>query len=118
MFTILAQDEVPALQVMNAENKWVQATPIRGTFVVNIADSLMRWTNDLFISTVHRAINTSGHERFSIPIFFGADYEGRIKPLESCVSTERPARYEEISIQDYIQWRSQQTYVKEIDSAA
>lgn len=98
------------MQVLNANNEWIQATPIRGTFVVNIADSLMRWTNDLFQSTVHRAINTSGKERFSIPLFWGADYEQRIKPLDSCVSEERPARYGEVGVQEYIKWRSDQTY--------
>ena len=110
LFTILAQDDVPALQVLNANNEWIQATPIKGTFVVNIADSLMRWTNDLFQSTVHRAINVSGKERFSIPLFWGADYDRRIKPLEQCVSATRPPRYEEIGVQEYIRWRSEQTY--------
>lgn len=116
LFTILAQNEVPALQVLNANNEWIQATPIRGTFVVNIADSLMRWTNDLFQSTVHRAINISGKERFSIPIFWGADYDRRIKPLESCVSKERPSRYAEIGVQEFINWRNQQTYIVRMDN--
>jgi len=110
LFTILAQDEVPALQVLNSNNEWIQATPIKGTFVVNIADSLMRWTNDLFQSTVHRAVNTSGKERYSIPLFWGADYDRRIKPLDQCVSPTRPPRYEEIGVQEYIRWRSEQTY--------
>lgn len=78
--------------------------------MINVADSLMRWTNDLFQSTVHRAINISGQERFSIPIFSGADYDKRIKPLESCVSKERSSRYEEIGVQEYIKWRNEQAY--------
>ena len=36
-------------------------------------------TDDVFKSTVHRAINKSGKERFSIPLFFGTDYHVNIE---------------------------------------
>jgi isopenicillin N synthase-like dioxygenase len=104
--------------VLNANNEWIHATPIKGTLVVNIGDCLMRWTNDTFVSTVHRAINISGKERFSIPVFWGADYDARIKPLESCISANRPPLYEEIGVQEYIRWRSQKTYVYKVEGAA
>lgn len=42
-FTILAQDSVPALQVMNHRGEWVLAPPIPGTLIVNISDSLAFW---------------------------------------------------------------------------
>jgi isopenicillin N synthase-like dioxygenase len=32
-------------------------------------------TDDVFKSTVHRAANRSGAERYSIPLFFGVDYD-------------------------------------------
>ncbi|KAG8773306.1 hypothetical protein FRC16_005421, partial [Serendipita sp. 398] len=81
VFTILyQQDEIPALQVLNSAGKWIQATPIHGTLVVNLGDQLARWTNDVFKSTVHRAINRSGVRRYSIPLFFGTDYD---VPIES-----------------------------------
>ena len=33
-FTILWQDDVPALQVLNTRGNWIDAIPIPGTFVV------------------------------------------------------------------------------------
>lgn len=74
LFTILRQaGTISALQVLNKKGEWIPAPPIPGTFVVNIADQIARWSNDIFPSTRHRAINRSGVARYSIPLFFGAE---------------------------------------------
>ncbi|KZS93820.1 Clavaminate synthase-like protein [Sistotremastrum niveocremeum HHB9708] len=104
-FTLLWQDEVGGLQVLNQDNKWIDAPPIPGTFVVNIGDQLSRWTNDTFKSTVHRAINRTNVERFSIPIFFGSDYDVDIAPIATCVSEDRPAKYPSITAAEYVRSR-------------
>ncbi|KAJ6256450.1 2-oxoglutarate-Fe(II) type oxidoreductase hxnY [Drechslerella dactyloides] len=109
-FTMLAQDDVPALQVLNAEGQWVAAVPIEGTFVVNVGDSMARWTNDLYLSTIHRAINRTGIRRYSIPFFFGVDYETTIEVLESCTSPARPPKYKPINAGQYIKQRLNETY--------
>jgi isopenicillin N synthase-like dioxygenase len=45
-------------------------------FKVNLGDMLARMSNDLFVSTVHRAVNRTGVERFSCPVFVGPAYGG------------------------------------------
>ncbi len=92
-FTLLLQDDVGGLQVGNRNGEWIRATPVPGSIVVNIGDMLMRWTNGEFVSTPHRVINRSGRERVSFPFFFGANHDCIVSPLESFVSTERPALY-------------------------
>ncbi|XP_044715674.1 2OG-Fe(II) oxygenase superfamily domain-containing protein [Hirsutella rhossiliensis] len=62
-FTMLWQDDVGGLQVLNHEGQWIAAKPIEGTLVVNIGDYMQRITNDRYVSTVHRAKNWSGRER-------------------------------------------------------
>lgn len=110
-FTILWQEPgIQALQVLNTSQEWIDAPPTEGTLVINLGDELARWTNDVFKSTVHRAINRSGARRYSIPLFFGTDYDVRLEPIPSCVSAERPARYDVITAGDYIKARLQATY--------
>jgi hypothetical protein len=41
--------------------------------ILSLSDAL--FADNVFRSTVHRAINRSGAERYSIPLFFGTDYD-------------------------------------------
>ncbi|KAI0049430.1 Clavaminate synthase-like protein [Auriscalpium vulgare] len=110
-FTILWQQSgIEALQVLNTTGKWIDAVPIPGSLVVNIGDQFARWTNDVFKSTVHRAVNRTGAERYSIPLFFGTDYNVKLEALPSCVSEDMPAKYEVVTAGDYVKSRLEETY--------
>ncbi|PIG90069.1 hypothetical protein AARAC_001934 [Aspergillus arachidicola] len=110
-FTILSQDNVPALQVRNARGEWVVAPPIPGTLVVNIADCLSKWTNETFKSTVHRVINLTGQERYSIPFFFGVDYNTTVSVLPSYISDDRPACVQPFKAGEFVRAQLAKTYV-------
>ncbi|HVJ52709.1 MAG TPA: 2-oxoglutarate and iron-dependent oxygenase domain-containing protein [Aliidongia sp.] len=99
-FTILNQLQ-PGLQVMNAADEWVEAPPIEGTFIVNVGDLMEGWTNGLFKATQHRVVNT-GKERYSMPLFFAADYHTEVEPLPQFVSDENPPRYNKIVAGDHL----------------
>lgn len=78
-FTILLLDSSTTpggLEILSPiTGAWIQALAIPDTLIVNIGDMMMRWTNGLYQSTVHRVVrNTSAEEeRFSVPVFFGVD---------------------------------------------
>lgn len=76
-FTILLLDSSTTpggLEILSpTTGAWIQALAIPDTLIVNIGDMMMRWTNGLYQSTVHRVINTSAEERFSVPVFLGLD---------------------------------------------
>lgn len=91
--TILSQDDVGGLQVMNRDGEWVEGTPIRGTFIINIGDLIQRLTNGVYLANIHRVVNISGRERYSIPFFIDADFDAIIEPLASCVTDGNPLRY-------------------------
>lgn len=112
--TLLATDGVAGLQIRPRDAKaygrdWIDAPSVPGAFVVNIGDCLMRWTNDVYVSTPHRVLPPP-KERLSIAFFLDPNPEAEITPLPSCVSAERPARYEPISGADYLRSRLDATY--------
>lgn len=94
-FTILAQDANGGLEVQtrDGDGGWTPAVPISGAFVINIGDTVMRWTNDRFVSTPHRVVNRSGRDRISLPYFVNADYDAVIECLPSCQDPGNPAKY-------------------------
>lgn len=82
---------------------------IPGAFVVNVGEMLARWTNDVLIATAHRVINTSGTERYSIPLFFATNPDVVIEPLQVCVGQGAP-RYPPIRVDAYLAARIQEIY--------
>ncbi|EXJ88750.1 hypothetical protein A1O1_05682 [Capronia coronata CBS 617.96] len=107
-FTLLWQDHVGGLQVLNTEGQWIKATPVPGTFVVNIGDFLMRMSNDKFKSTVHRVYNRSTEERLSMPFFFGFNFNEKCSVLPTCTDENNPPKYEPISCGEWCARRFQQ----------
>jgi isopenicillin N synthase-like dioxygenase len=91
--TVLAQDEIGGLEVRLPSGQWIAAAPVAGTFVVNIGDLMARWTNDIYTSTLHRVLNRSAGDRYSIAFFTNAGFHTPIKCLPTCSSSDRPPRY-------------------------
>lgn len=105
LFTILWQDAVGGLEVLNRMGQWVRARPVDGAVVVNIADYMERVTNGRYQSTVHRVVNRSGRERVSMPFFFGFNLNESCGVVESCVGEDGVRLYEEIGCLEWVKRR-------------
>ncbi|MDY7560018.1 2-oxoglutarate and iron-dependent oxygenase domain-containing protein [Pseudomonas sp. 10B1] len=100
--TLLYQDNSGGLQVRElSSNSWIDATPIPGSLVVNVGDLLARWSNNRFSSTLHRVINTSGHERYSIATFFDPTYSAVVDPCDLGMEAAS-SMYPPVAAGDYI----------------
>ncbi|KAI1634277.1 hypothetical protein F4809DRAFT_619429 [Biscogniauxia mediterranea] len=101
--TILLQDEVDGLQVWDQRNEtWIDVEPTRGALVVNLGNLMARWTNNKYKSNVHRVINKSGKERYSIPVFISGNPDYLVECIPTCQSAENPPKYEPITVEQAV----------------
>jgi isopenicillin N synthase-like dioxygenase len=97
--TIVRQEDAPGgLQVLNLDGEWVDVKPIPQSFVVNIGDLMMQWTNDQWQSTMHRVVNpprdkANGSRRISLVFFHQPNYDALVSCLDGCCDAEHPAKY-------------------------
>ena len=103
--TLLATDDVGGLEVRTRAGRWIEAPALSGAFVVNIGDCLMRWTNDVYVSTPHRVVNRSGRERYSIAFFYDPNPDAEVAVITSCVASTERARYAPVLAADYLKFR-------------
>lgn len=105
-FTLLAQNRVPGLQIRTTAGEWIEAPVVPASFVVNTGDILHRWTNGRFLSTPHRAFNTSPGPRYAIPYFFHPNPDALIECLPGCGDP----KFEPITTEGYMAWFRGQNY--------
>jgi isopenicillin N synthase-like dioxygenase len=110
--TILAQDSLGGLEVQAADGSWLPATPIPGSFIVNLGDMIPRWTNGLYRSNLHRVINAnaSGRDRYSIPFFYSPNYFARIEAVPGTVPPGEAPRFAPCTAGEHLAEMYRKTY--------
>ena len=108
--TLLATDAVGGLMVRDRSGRWLDAPVVPGTFICNIGDCLMRWSNDVYVSTPHKVVSPSGANRYSVAFFLDPNPEAVVACLPTCVGPERPAKYAPITGADFLRARLEPTY--------
>jgi len=107
--TLLATDEVGGLMVQDRSGRWLDAPVIPNTFVCNIGDCLMRWSNDVYVSTPHKVVNP-GKDRYSVAFFLDPNPDAVVACLPTCISADRPAKYAPITGAEFLRSRLEPTY--------
>ncbi len=113
--TVLAQDDRGGLEVRRRDGTWLRAEPIPGTWVVNVADMLARWTNGRWQSTPHRVKNFSGADRYSCPYFFDMSMDAMVGVVPTC---DGPGAAPPVRYGDYLMERLDRNYAYRKQPAA
>jgi isopenicillin N synthase-like dioxygenase len=101
-FTVLLQDSSGGLQARNSAGEWISVAPKDGTFVVNVGNLLERWTNDLYKSTLHRALHVGNDPRISAAMFVYPDADAVVRCIQTCQGAANPSRYGDVTTADYV----------------
>ena len=115
---LLAEDRPGGLQVANASGGWVDVPIVPGCFIVNIGDLMARWTNDRWVSTLHRVGNPPADQyarsrRQSVVYFHNPNYDALITAIPTCVPPGAEPIYEPITSGDHLRqlFTATQNYV-------
>lgn len=121
-FTILRGENAPGgLQVLRRGGDWVDVPLTQDGFIINIGDLLMRWTNDRWVSTVHRVVNPPEEvrrnvDRMSIAFFFLPNHDVDVRCIESCTNAGNPPRYPTVTAGAH--WRGKILAARQIAARA
>ncbi|KAK3176211.1 hypothetical protein OEA41_007534 [Lepraria neglecta] len=122
LISLLLQDRVGGLEFEDRKNPGVflpVCSDVPTNVVLNVADTLERWTNGVLKAGVHRvntphsmqvSNNSKVAARSSIVFFFRANGAASAGPLDSFMTLQRPARYSEITALEYLQQRNSTLY--------
>ena len=89
--TILATTEAKGgLEACRADRAWLPVQPGPGELVVNLGDMMQRWTNDRWVSTMHRVavpddLNDAMSRRMSVGYFMHPDFDAEIRCIPTCL---------------------------------
>jgi isopenicillin N synthase-like dioxygenase len=106
-FTILKTDST-GLQVVRRGGDWIDVPIVPNGFVINIGDMLMRWTNDMWVSTLHRVVNPPEQmrrkSRISVAFFQIPNHDVVMESFARCIGPDNPSRYAVTTAGEH--WRS------------
>ncbi len=106
--TLLRQEQRPgSLQVKTKSGEWFDVPAIKGALVVNIGDLMAEWTNDRWVSTLHRVINPPRDEandsrRISLVFFHQPNYDAMISCLPTCLQPGEEPKHAVISSGEHL----------------
>lgn len=64
---------------------------------------MSRWTNETYKSNVHRVINKSGRERYSIPLFVSGNPDYVVDCIPTCrAAGDAPAKFPPVTVQEAV----------------
>lgn len=107
---LLPQPGSKGLQILLPSGEWAEVPPVDGAFVINIGDLMALWTNDRWVSTLHRVVNPSPEDggmdrRQSFAFFHQPNWDAEIAVLPGSGSP----KYEQVRSGPYLMGKFKST---------
>ncbi|MBL7239225.1 2OG-Fe(II) oxygenase [Komagataeibacter rhaeticus] len=104
---LLPQQGSGGLEILGPDGQWQAVPAIPDAFVINIGDLMALWTNNRWVSTVHRVVNPPSSRkgqdrRQSLAFFQQPDWDSMIEALPNCVSTGHPPVFSPVRSGTYL----------------
>jgi isopenicillin N synthase-like dioxygenase len=102
------------LEIFTPEKGWRPVPPVPGAFIINLGDLMARWTNDCWVSTLHRVVNppadaSGSTRRQSFAYFHQPNWHAEIACLPSCLAPGERPKYEPVLSGPYLMSKFQST---------
>lgn len=106
VITVLWADRVHGLQVLGADGGWHDVQPDEGALLVNLGDVMTRWTNEHWMSTLHRVkppvIDGTIERRRSVAYFHGCNWDATIEPMPELLAAGEEPLYAAVSATEHM----------------
>jgi isopenicillin N synthase-like dioxygenase len=104
--TVLWADQVRGLQVLGRDGGWHDVSPADGALLINLGDLMARWTNERWMSTLHRVkppiVYGRIERRRSAAFFHDGNVEAVIETLPTCLDADGTSAYAPITVGEHI----------------
>ena len=106
IMTFVRGDDTPGgLQVKHRNGEWIDLHIPAGDFACNIGDMMMRWSNDRWVSTLHRvAVPPPGakpQDRISLVFFTNPNADVTIECIKECLKPGEKPKYPPVSVSEH-----------------
>jgi isopenicillin N synthase-like dioxygenase len=112
---LLPQAGSRGLEILTPDGQWTPVPPVPGAFVINIGDLMARWTNDRWVSTLHRVVNPPPEQgglsrRQSLAFFHQPNWSAEIR----CLIPDEEPKYEPVLSGPYLMSKFKSTTVNKV----
>ena len=113
--TILLAEVAPGgLEIRTPDGQWQPVPIVPDAFVINIGDLMARWTNDRWVSTLHRVVNPPADQpgstrRQSIAFFHQPNWDAEITCIPTCIAPGEFAKYPPVKSGEHLMQKFRRT---------
>jgi isopenicillin N synthase-like dioxygenase len=123
IMTFVRGDDTPGgLQVQHRNGSWIDVHIPPNEFVCNIGDLMMRWSNERWVSTLHRVAvpppDAVPQDRISLVFFTNPNPDAEIRCIESCVDAAHPAKYPPVTVSEHYLGKLMKAGHSQLDATA